>query len=248
MQIDLFTIFPEAADAWLEVGLIGKARENGHLNLQAHDLRMATSDAHRTVDDAPFGGGPGMVMMCEPVFAAVEAVKPQHPLFVLSPGGRPLDQAWAAELASGSGFSLICGRYEGMDQRIVDHLADGEMSVGNFVLAGGEAAAFCAVEAVARLVPGVLGNQLSPTEETFADGLLEYPQYTRPADFRGWGVPEVLRGGDHAKVEAWRQAAALARTIENRPDLIEARGGLTAAEVETLEIQGYSVPSHLLGD
>ncbi len=152
------------------------------------------------------------------------------PLLLLSPGGRRFDQRWAEELASGGGFSLLCGRYEGVDQRIADHLVDGELSIGDFVLAGGEVAALAVLEAVCRLVPGVMGNRVCPHEESFADGLLEYPQYTRPAEFRGWEVPEVLRGGDHARVARWRRAQALARTLRARPDLIAARGGLTEEE------------------
>jgi tRNA (guanine37-N1)-methyltransferase len=207
-----------------------------------HDLRAAASDGHRSVDDSPFGGGPGMVLMCEPLFAAVEAADADdglpRPLLLLSPGGRRFDQAVARELASSPGFSLLCGRYEGVDQRVSDHLVDGELSVGDVVLAGGEAAALVVIEAVLRLVPGVLGNLDSPLEESFAGGLLEYPQYTRPAEFRGWGVPDVLLSGDHGAVERWRRVQALRRTLEQRPDLIEARGGLSADEVALLSEAG----------
>jgi tRNA (guanine37-N1)-methyltransferase len=171
------------------------------------------------------------------VFAAVEAVEPPRPLLLLSPGGRRFDQAMAHELAEAEpgGFSLLCGRYEGVDQRVVDHLCDGELSIGDYVLGGGEVAAMVVVEAVARLVPGVMGNAESATEESFAAGLLEHPQYTRPAVFRDWPVPEVLRSGDHARVARWRLAAALDRTRRHRPDLIERRGGLIPAEVRVLE-------------
>ena len=168
-----------------------------------------------------------MVLMAEPIFAAVEKVDPPRPLLLLGPGGRTLDQGLARELASGDGFSLLCGRYEGVDARVADHLCDGELSIGDYVLSGGEVAAMVVLEAVGRLVPGVMGNDTSADEESFSDGLLEYPQYTRPATFRGWEVPEVLRSGDHGRVARWRRAQALARTIERRPDLIEARGGLT---------------------
>ncbi|MEO7428109.1 MAG: tRNA (guanosine(37)-N1)-methyltransferase TrmD, partial [Acidimicrobiales bacterium] len=168
--------------------------------------------------------------MAEPLFAAVEAADPPRPLYLLGPGGRTLDQALARELADGSGFSLLCGRYEGLDERVRDHLVDAELSIGDYVLGGGEVAAMVVLEAVTRLVPGVMGNGASADDESFSDGLLEYPHYTRPAEFRGWEVPAVLRSGDHGAVERWRRAQALARTMERRPDLIEARGGLTEAE------------------
>jgi tRNA (guanine37-N1)-methyltransferase len=168
--------------------------------------------------------------MPEPVFAAVEAVDPPRPLYLLGPAGPSLDQPLARELAAGDGFSLLCGRYEGVDARVGDHLVDGELSIGDYVLSGGEVAALVVLEAVGRLVPGVMGNAGSADEESFADGLLEYPHYTRPADFRGWEVPAVLRSGDHARVARWRRARALARTVRDRPDLIEARGGLSEAD------------------
>ena len=198
--------------------------------MRVHDLRDQTTDTHRTVDDSPFGGGAGMVMVPEPIFAAVENVDPPRPLLFLSPAGRRLDQAYARELAALDGFSLLCGRYEGVDERVREHLVDGEVSIGDYVLGGGEVAAMVVLEAVGRLVPGVMGNDTSADEESFSDGLLEYPHYTRPAEFRGWGVPEVLRSGDHAKVARWRRAQSLLRTVAQRPDLIEARGGLTAEE------------------
>jgi tRNA (guanine37-N1)-methyltransferase len=189
-----------------------------------------------------------MVLAAGPVFGAVEAARPPRPLFLLGPGGRRLDQKLVKELADlrstgGGGFSLLCGRYEGVDQRVADHLVDDELSIGDYVLAGGEAAAIVVVEAVARLVPGVMGNEASAAEESFSDGLLEYPQYTRPADFRGWLVPEVLRSGDHARVARWRRAQALARTLARRPDLIEARGGLSEEEVRLLREHGYPAVS-----
>jgi tRNA (guanine37-N1)-methyltransferase len=243
VRIDVFTLFPSAVDGFLAESLIGKARRQGLLDLRVHDLRMATTDVHRTVDDAPYGGGAGMVLAPVPVFGAVEQVDPPRPLFLLAPGGRRFTQALARELAGGPGLSLLCGRYEGVDERVAEHLVDGELSVGDFVLAGGEAAAVVVVEAVGRLVPGVMGNDASAAEESFADGLLEYPQYTRPAAFRGWTVPEVLRSGDHARVAAWRRAQALARTLERRPDLIAARGGLTDGEVRLLRDHGYPVGS-----
>jgi tRNA (guanine37-N1)-methyltransferase len=173
-------------------------------------------------------------MMPEPLFAAVEAVEPVRPLFLLSAAGRPFDQTVAGELAGLAGFSLLCGRYEGVDQRVADHLCDGELSVGDYVLAGGEAAALVIIEAVARLLPEVMGNEASAGEESFADGLVEYPHYTRPASFRGFEVPAILRSGDHARIARWRQAEALRRTRDRRPDLLERRG-LSADEQALLE-------------
>jgi tRNA (guanine37-N1)-methyltransferase len=236
VRIDLFTIFPAMLDGFLAESLIGKARAEGRLDVRVHDLRSVATDPHRSVDDTPFGGGAGMVLMPEPVFAAVERVDPPRPLFLLGPAGRRFDQDWARDLAQGSGFSLLCGRYEGVDQRVADHLVDGELSIGDYVLAGGEAAALVVVEAVGRLVPGVMGNDDSAHHESFGEeGLLEEPQYTRPADFRGWSVPEILRSGDHGRIDRWRRAQALARTIARRPDLIAAKGGLTADDEALLE-------------
>ena len=230
MRIDVFTIFPDLIEAFFETGLIGKARGAGALDLRAHNLRDWAGGVHKAVDDSPFGGGAGMVLSPDPVFRAVEAVKPARPLYVLSAAGRPLDQSLAIELAAGDGLSLICGRYEGVDQRVADRLADGEISVGDAVMAGGEVPAMAVVEAVVRLVPGVMGNAASGEEESFRAGLVEHPQFTRPADFRGWTVPPVLLSGDHAKVSRWRRAQSIARTLERRPDLIAARGGLSAEE------------------
>ena len=237
-RIDIFTIFPDLVETMASASVIGRARAAHTLDVRVHDLRMAAADRHRSTDDAPFGGGAGMVMMPQPLFDAVEAVEPPRPLYYLSPAGRRFDQDMAGELASGAGFSMLCGRYEGVDERVCEHLVDGELSVGDVVLAGGEAAALVVLEAVARCVPGVLSNEASAAEESFRDGLLEYPQYTRPADFRGWSVPEVLLSGDHAKVARWRRAQSLARTIERRPDLIEGRGGLSDEERKLLSDHG----------
>jgi len=235
IRVDIFSIFPQLIDPWLDASLIGKARRAGLLDLRVHDLRSAATDPHRSVDDSTFGGGAGMVLAPEPVFRAVELIEPPRPLYLLGAAGRRFDQAMADELAAGAGFSLLCGRYEGVDQRIADHLVDDELCLGDFVLAGGEVAALAVVEAVARLVPGVMGNHLSAKEESFAGGLLEYPQYTRPADFRGWQVPEVLRSGDHGRIAVWRRAQALIRTRDRRPDLLVARGGLTEDERRLLD-------------
>ena len=230
MRIDVFTIFPGLVDGFADESLLGRARTQGTLDIRVHDLRDQTTDVHRTVDDAPFGGGAGMVMVPGPIFAAVEAVDPPRPLLYLSPAGRRLDQAYARELAATDGFSLLCGRYEGVDERVREHLVDGELSIGDYVLGGGEVAAMVVLEAVGRLVPGVMGNDTSADDESFSDGLLEYPHYTRPAEFQGWAVPEVLRSGDHGKVARWRRAQALHRTLAERPDLIDARGGLSAED------------------
>ena len=236
MRIDVFTIFPGLVETFCAESLLGKARTTGLLDLRLHDPRDQTSDVHRTVDDTPFGGGAGMVMKPEPLFAAVEAAQPPRPLFLLGPGGRRFDQRMAEELASADGFSLLCGRYEGVDHRVREHLVDDELSIGDVVLNGGEVAACLVVESVVRLLPGAMGNQSSPVNESFAEhGLLEEPQYTRPAEFRGWSVPEVLRGGDHARIDRWRRAQALHRTVKYRPDLVEARGGLSDLDRRLLE-------------
>jgi tRNA (guanine37-N1)-methyltransferase len=240
MRVDVFTIFPDLLEGFCSGALLGRARRQGLLDLRICDLREATSDARRSVDDTPFGGGAGMVLSPGPIFEAVEAGSPPRPLFMLGPGGRRFDQGMAEELArTGSspsgGFSLLCGRYEGVDQRVSDHLVDGELSIGDYVLAGGETAAVVVIEAVSRLIPGVMGNDASAGDESFASGLLEYPHYTRPAVFRGWEVPEVLRSGDHGRIERWRRAIALRRTLEERPDMIAARGGLSDEDRRLLE-------------
>jgi tRNA (guanine37-N1)-methyltransferase len=242
MRIDVFTIFPDMVEGFAAQSLLGRARGAGLLDLRVHDLRSCATDPHRSVDDAPFGGGAGMVLMPEPLFAAVEAVAPPRPLLYLGPAGRRLDQAYARELAGTGGFSLLCGRYEGVDERVREHLCDGELSVGDVVLAGGEVAAMVTLEAVGRLVPGVMGNEASAHDESFSDGLLEYPHYTRPADFRGWTVPDVLRSGDHGRVARWRRAQALRRTLDRRPDLIEARGGLSGDDRRLLAEFGLDAP------
>lgn len=234
MRVDVFTIFPAYFEGPLRGSLLGRARERELIDVHVHDPRDYTTDRHRSVDDTPFGGGAGMVMTPEPLFAAVEAVDPPRPLFLLSAAGRRFDQSIAEQLAQRAGFSLLCGRYEGVDQRVADHLCDGEISVGDYVLAGGEAGALVVIEAVARLVHGVMSNTESVADESFGDGLLEYPQYTRPADFRGWPVPEALRSGDHARIARWRRAQALRRTLDRRPDLLGPRA-LTPEERRLLD-------------
>ena len=236
MRIDVISVFGSAVDEFCSVSLLGRARQSGRVDLRLHDPRDHTSDVHRTVDDSPFGGGAGMLMRPEPIFGVVESNDCPRPLFLLSPGGRRFDQAMAAELVALDGFSLLCGRYEGVDHRVREHLVDNELSVGDVVLAGGEVAACLVIEAVTRLLPGVMGNADGPITESFgASGLLEEPQFTRPAEFRGWDVPEVLRSGDHALVARWRHAQALHRTVSQRPDLIDARGGLSDDERRLLE-------------
>jgi len=244
LRIDVFSLFPGLVDDFCNESLLGRAREGGLLDLRCHDVRDHTHDIHRTVDDAPFGGGAGMVMRAEPIFDAVEAADPPRPLFLLGPGGRRFDQGLAHELSASGGFSLLCGRYEGVDHRVRQHLVDGEISVGDVVLSGGEVAACLVIEAVTRLRDGAMGNAVSPVTESFgASGLLEEPQFTRPAEFRGWAVPDVLRSGDHARIERWRQAQRLHRTARDRPDLLEARGGITADEERLLE-EFPSLPYH----
>ena len=231
-RIDVVTLFPDLIEHFCSDTILGRARSRDLLDLRLHDPREHTSDVHRTVDDTPFGGGAGMVLKPEPLFDAVEAADVARPLLLLGPGGRRFDQAMATELSSLEGFGLLCGRYEGVDQRIVEHLVDDEVSVGDVVLAGGEAAALVVIEAVTRLLPGVLGNAASPLEESFSDGLLEHPQWTRPARYRGWAVPEVLRSGDHARIRDWRRIQRLIRTARRgRFDLIEASGGVSDADL-----------------
>jgi tRNA (guanine37-N1)-methyltransferase len=222
-RIDVLTLFPEVVERYAAESILGRAAARDVWQLTTHDIRSATSDPHRTVDDSPFGGGAGMVMKAEPIVRTVESIVDlPRPLIAVTPSGRPLTQAVARELAATNGFSLLCGRYEGFDQRALDLVVDDEISVGDFVLAGGELAALCIIEASVRLLPGALGNDASSDDESFSDGLLEYPHYTKPAEFRGLNVPEVLRSGDHARVQRWRRAASLRRTAARRPDLYAA--------------------------
>jgi tRNA (guanine37-N1)-methyltransferase len=196
MRIDVFSIFPAMVGEFASQSLLGRAAQKGLLDIRVHDLREHTTDVHRTVDDSPFGGGAGMVLRAEPIYASVEAAQPPRPLFLLGPGGRRLDQDMAKELAETGGFSMLCGRYEGVDDRVRTDLCDGELSIGDYVLGGGEVAAMVVLEAVGRLVPGVMGNADSADDESFSHGLLEYPQFTKPAVFRDMEVPEVLRSGE----------------------------------------------------
>jgi len=235
MRIDVLTILPEVVTSFAAASLIGKAQSNGVMDIRVHDIREAATDIHRSVDGSPFGGGAGMVMTPGPIFDTVERVMPPRPLIYLTPAGTVFDQSRAQALAATDGFSLLCGRFEGVDERVRSELVDFEISVGDFVLAGGEVAAAIVIEAVGRLVPGVLGNSESVEEESFSNGLLEYPHYTRPAEFRGHSVPDVLRSGDHQKIARWRLAMSLRQTLKVRPDIIEARGGLSVDEQSLLD-------------
>ncbi len=230
MFFDVLTIFPEFFRGPFEHGVVARAREAGVLEIRTHDLRNWTSDRHRTVDDRPFGGGEGMLLKPEPLFSAVESIWPERPegrkVVLLSAQGRLFDQKMARRFASLQGILLICGRYEGVDERVAEHLADEEVSIGDYVLSGGELAAAVVVDAVARLLPGVLGNRDSALNESFSAldngeeaSLLDWPQYTRPAEFRGWKVPEVLVSGHHEQIRRWRRQAAFDKTQRLRPDL-----------------------------
>jgi tRNA (guanine37-N1)-methyltransferase len=223
VRVDILSIFPEMFDAPMSASIVGLAREKGLVNLYVHDLRDWTHDRHRTTDDAPYGGGPGMVMKPEPIFEAIGSIRglDSDPGIVgfLTPAGQRLTQQFAQELAEATRIILVCGRYEGFDERVFT-LADFQISIGDYVLTGGELPAMVVVDAVARLQPGVLGDELSAADETFTEGLLEYPQYTRPAEYRGLKVPEVLRSGDHARIAAWRREQSVRRTARFRPDLL----------------------------
>ena len=236
LRVDVLTLFPEALRAYADTSVLGRARERGVWELLVHDFRDATSDPHRSVDDTPYGGGAGMVLSVEPIVRTIEETPGlPRPVIALTPSGQPFTHGVAARLAQLEGFTLLCGRYEGFDQRILDTVVDEEISLGDFVIAGGELAALCVIEAVVRLVPGGLGNEESSVEESFGDGLLEYPHYTKPATWRGLDVPEVLRSGNHGAIARWRRAQALALTARRRPDLMAQRGGLSAEEHHLLE-------------
>lgn len=226
MRFDIITIFPEIFRGVFEFGIVRRAAEAGLVEIGIHDLRDYTHDRHRQVDDRPFGGGAGMVMKPEPLFSAVEALTADEPganVVLLSPQGRLLTQTLATEYSRKSRLFLICGRYEGVDERVVEHLVTDELSIGDYVLSGGEIPAMVVVDAVTRLIPGALGCDQSAERESFVGGLLDYPHYTRPADFRGMSAPEVLVNGNHAEIEKWRRRKAIEKTLRRRPDLIEGR-------------------------
>jgi tRNA (guanine37-N1)-methyltransferase len=229
MRIDIVTLFPEICRAPLGESIMKRAQEKGIVDLHIHNLRDWTTDQHHIVDDSPFGGGQGMVMKPEPIFAAVEDLRHQtsnikhqtSKIVLMSPAGRRLHQQMAGELSSESHLIIICGHYEGVDHRVIEHLVDLEISIGDYVLTNGAIAAVILVDAVVRLLPGTLGHEQSAADDSFSRGLLEGPQYTRPAEFRGWKVPDVLLSGNHAEIEEWRKKEAMRRTRENRPDLLE---------------------------
>jgi tRNA (guanine37-N1)-methyltransferase len=225
MKVDVFTLLPDVMDAYLRSSILGRAQITGLLDVKLHNIRDYTTDKHRTTDDEPFGGGGGMVMKPEPIFDAVESVLGdilgQVPVIMLTPQGRLFSQKVARELAQMPHLALICGRYEGVDERVRQHLATDEISIGDYVLTGGEIPALTVIDAVARLLPGALGDSEAFLKDSHTRGLLEYPHFTRPANFRGWEVPEILRSGDHARINAWRREQSLIRTATRRPDLLK---------------------------
>jgi len=224
MRFDVFSIFPDALKPYLEISILQRAIENGLLEVHLHDIRRAATDRHHTTDDTPYGGGGGMVMKPEPVFAAVEEVvgsPVECPVILLTPQGRVFNQQIALELAQQPRLALLCGRYEGVDERIRAYLVTDEISIGDYVLTGGELPAMILIDAVTRLIPGVLGDPDGAMDDSHASGLLEYPHYTRPVEFRGWGVPEVLLSGNHAEIAKWRRRQSLLRTRSRRPDILD---------------------------
>lgn len=233
MRIDLLTLFPAMFHGPLDESLLKRARDAGLLQIHVHNIRDWAAGRHRVADDYPFGGGPGMVMKPEPLVGAIEAVTQadprRGPIILLTPQGRVLDQALVRELAAEQRLTLVCGHYEGVDQRVVEHAVTLEVSIGDFILSGGEPAAWVLLDAVCRMVPGVVGSDASLVEESHGEGLLEYPQYTRPADFRGWRVPDILLSGHHAAIARWRRQQRIERTASRRPDLL-AQADLTDAE------------------
>jgi tRNA (guanine37-N1)-methyltransferase len=219
MHVDIFTLFPAMFQSPFSESILKRAQEQGLLSIALHDIRASTTDKHHVVDDYPYGGGAGMVMKPEPIFAAVEAVYQSGPIILMSPQGRPFTQQIAHELAAETRLTLICGHYEGIDERVLEHLITDEISLGDYVLTGGELAAMIIVDATSRLLPGVLGGEESTLEESHSNNLLEYPHYTRPPEFRGWRVPDILLSGHHANVARWRRKESIRRTRARRPDL-----------------------------
>ena len=234
MRIDILSLFPQIAAAALGESIMKRAQARGLVEIHSHNLREWATDKHRTTDDTPYGGSQGMVMKCEPVFAAVEALRrPDSRVILMSPAGRRFDQALAAEYARQPHLILLCGHYEGVDQRIIDHLVDEELSIGDYVLTNGAIAAVVVADAIVRLLPGVLGDEKSAPDDSFSSGLLEFPQYTRPVEFRGWRVPEVLLGGHHAEIAKWRRQMAEEKTRRVRPDLLGGKLEARSAKLET---------------
>ncbi len=236
MRFDVFTLLPDVLRPYLEASILQRAVQNGLLEVNLHDIRAWTADKHHITDDAPYGGGGGMVMKPQPIFAAVEGVlgaPPDCPVILMTPQGRVFTQQVAFELAQHSHLALLCGRYEGIDERVRQHLVTDEISIGDYVLTGGELPALILIDALTRLIPGALGDPDGAMDDSHASGLLEYPHYTRPPEFRGWGVPEVLLSGNHAEIARWRRAQALERTWRRRPDML-ARLSLSEADRKVL--------------
>lgn len=245
MQFDIFSLLPEVFEPYLESSILQRARQRSLIDVRLHNIRDFAHDKHHTTDDVPYGGGGGMVMKPEPVFEAVETVlglqpgaHPDFPVILLTPQGRVFDQSMATELARAPRLALLCGRYEGVDERIRRHVVTDEISVGDYVLTGGELPALLVVDAVSRLLPGVLGDPDGAVDDSHASGLLEYPHYTRPPDFRGETVPDVLISGDHARIQRWRREQSLLRTLERRPDLL-GKAPLSSSDRKFLKEHGY---------
>src|SRR5215213_1519303 len=241
MQFEVFTLLPEVFPPYLDSSILQRARQRGLIDVRVHNIRDYTQDKHHTTDDTPYGGGGGMVMKPEPVFEAVEAVlgvallQPMPlPIILLTPQGRVFTQRMAEELSAHERIALLCGRYEGVDERIREHLVTDEISIGDYVLTGGELPALMVIDAVSRLLPGVLGDPTGAEDDSHSMGLLEYPHYTRPPEFRGWKVPDVLLSGDHARIEKWRREQALTRTLNKRPDMLE-RAELSKQDLKFVE-------------
>ncbi|MDY6874387.1 MAG: tRNA (guanosine(37)-N1)-methyltransferase TrmD [Chloroflexota bacterium] len=241
MRFDVFSLFPEVFPPYLNMSILKRAQEAGQLEVQTHNIRDWATDKHNTTDDTPYGGGGGMVMKPEPLFAAVEAVlgsPPECPVILLSPQGRPFTQKIAFDLAEKPHLALVCGRYESLDERIREHLVSDSISIGDYVLTGGELPALVLIDALTRLQPGVLGDPKAPTDDSHATGLLEYPHYTRPPEFRGWSIPDVLLSGNHAEIDRWRRQESLRRTLRLRPDLLS-KAELSADDLAFLKDLGY---------
>jgi len=243
VRIEVFTLFPELFGPYLDASILGRAKLAGLLQVQVHNIRDYALDKHQVTDDEPYGGGGGMVMKPEPIFAAVEGVlgaPPQIPVILLSPQGRPFTQGLAQDLGKLPHLALICGRYEGVDERIRTHLTTDEISIGDYVLTGGELPALVLIDAMARTLPGALGDPEGAFSDSHVSGLLEHPHYTRPQNFRGWEVPEILRSGDHARIARWRRQQSLQRTAQRRPDLL-ARAELSSSDKKLLEASGQQL-------
>ena len=241
MQFEVFTLLPEVFPSYLETSILKRARENGLIEVRLHNIRDYSKDKHHTTDDTPYGGGGGMVMKPEPVFDAVESilgpfddVRRETPIILLTPQGRVFNQTIAKELSQHPRIALLCGRYEGVDERIREHLVTDEISIGDYVLTGGEIPALILIDAVSRLLPGVLGDPTGAEDDSHASGLLEYPHYTRPPEFRGWKVPDILLSGDHGKIDKWRREQSLSRTFKKRPEMLE-KTDLTKDDLKILE-------------